>query len=278
LDATFRLERNVWNGAIEPRLVLRHSRPCSAGEIAVVGEPAAGDYLATVLGEVDRPLGGPVPQARESARTVIDRRGESPLAVLADAVSCSGSVLAVCADVQRRLAGIASRTGGFSLTTYHALEIEPDLTAHFDCLVVLDPPAGAVADASIRARSGFTHLVWGDAELRFAQQMHELEYGLRASLATLYRSVRQRWKVAGEELELVLRGDGPHGRPARLAGRLVRVLAELGLVSLDRDLPALTLASAAPTQLERSPSFRFFAQRYEDGQRYLSSANLRRSA
>jgi hypothetical protein len=62
-----------------------------------------------------------------------------------------------------------------------------------------------------------------------------------------------------------------------LAGRLVRVLAELELVSLDRDLPALAIAGRAPTALERSPSFRVYDQRYEDGKRYLSSANLRRS-
>jgi hypothetical protein len=108
--------------------------------------------------------------------------------------------------------------------------------------------------------------------------MHEMEYGLRASLVALYRSLRQRGKVTGEELEQVLRGDGPHGRPARLAGRLISVLAELELVSLDRDLPALALAGVAPTALERSPSFRVYTKRYEDGQRYLNSANPRRSA
>jgi hypothetical protein len=104
--------------------------------------------------------------------------------------------------------------------------------------------------------------------------MHELEYGLRTSLAAFYRSLRQRGTVAGGELERLLRGDGKHGRPARLAGRLIRVLAELELVSLDRDLPALALACSSPTSLERSPSFRVYAQRYEDGRRYLSSANL----
>ena len=107
--------------------------------------------------------------------------------------------------------------------------------------------------------------------------MHELEYGLRASLVALYRSLRHRGRVAGEELEHLLRGDGPHGRSARLAGRLMRVLAELELVSLDRDLPALALAGAAPTALERSPAYRVYAKRYEDGQRYLSSANHRPS-
>jgi hypothetical protein len=49
----------------------------------------------------------------------------------------------------------------------------------------------------------------------------------------------------------------------------------LELVSLDRDLPALQIAGAAPTALNRSPSFRVYSQRYEDGKRYLNSANLR---
>ena len=64
----------------------------------------------------------------------------------------------------------------------------------------------------------------------------------------------------------LLRGDGAHGRSARLAGRLVRVLAELELVSLDRDLPALAVREQAPTALERSPAYRVYAQGYEDGQ------------
>ena len=128
------------------------------------------------------------------------------------------------------------------------------------------------------ANGGYLHLSWGEPELRFAQQMHELEYGLRASLVSLYRGLRELGRAAGGELERLLRGDGPHGRPARLAGRLIRVLAELELVSLDRDLPALAIAGAAPTALERSPAFRVYAQRYEDGRQYLNSEKARASA
>jgi hypothetical protein len=120
-----------------------------------------------------------------------------------------------------------------------------------------------------------TVLGWGDPELRFAEQILELEYGLRASLVAFYRALRTRDRAAGGELERLLRGDGPHGRSAQLAGRLVRVLAELELVSLDRDLPALAIAGRAPTALDRSPSFRVYSQRYEDGKRFLSSANHR---
>jgi hypothetical protein len=206
---------------------------------------------------------------------VLDRRGISPLAVLGDAVAAGGGVLALCADVPRRLEGLRERAGGFAIACHHALERDPELGSRFAQIVVLDPPSMIGAAERIRAGSGYTHLAWGEAELRFAQQMHELEYGLRASLVSLYRGVRLRGRVAGGELERLLRGDGPHARPPRLAGRLIRVLAELELVSLDRDLPALTIAGAAQTALERSPSYRVYCKRYEDGRRFLSSANLR---
>jgi single-stranded-DNA-specific exonuclease len=182
-------------------------------------------------------------------------------------------VLAVCADAPRRHAGLHSRTGGFALISYHALARDPGIAEGFVQLVALDPPAGSDGRAALDLGGGFTHLAWGAPELRFAQQMHELEYGLRASLVALYRSLRLRGRETGEELEHLLRGDGPHGRPARLAARLIRVLAELGLVSLDRDLPALAIVGAAPTALERSPAYRVYAQRYEEGRRFLSSAN-----
>ncbi|MBV8217374.1 MAG: hypothetical protein JO325_02835, partial [Solirubrobacterales bacterium] len=175
--------------------------------------------------------------------------------------------------VPRRLDGLAARCGGFALVSYEALERCPSPALAAAALVALDPPSGPMGAELLRAGSGFTHLAWGDAELRFAQQMHELEYGLRASLAAFYRGLRLRGRVTGEELEHLLRGDGPHGRPARLAARLMKVLAELALVSLDRDLPALAIAGAEPTALERSAAYRAYAQRYEDGRRFLTSAN-----
>jgi hypothetical protein len=107
--------------------------------------------------------------------------------------------------------------------------------------------------------------------------MHELEYGLRPSLVALYRSLKLRRRVAGEELEQLLRGDGPLARPARLAGRLIRVLAELELVSLDRDLPALAIGRGERTALDRSPAYRAYVRRHEDGKRYLSSLKPRPS-
>ncbi|HYB28591.1 MAG TPA: single-stranded-DNA-specific exonuclease RecJ [Solirubrobacteraceae bacterium] len=270
VDATFRLERNFWKGAVEPRLVLGHARSCAPEPIELLAEPD--DYLRAVLAELDHE---PSPRALvvARARAVLDRRGHSPLAVLADAVATGGPVLAVCADTRRRLAGLEARTGGFALISYHGLGRDVSIAEPFGQLVALDPPSSPAAATLLDVGRGYTHLAWGEPELRFAQQMHELEYGLRASLAVLYRALRDRGRVAGEELEHLLRGDGPHGRPAHLAARLIKVLAELELVSLDRDLPALAIASGAQTELERSPAYRVYAQCYEDGRRFLSSAN-----
>ena len=126
-------------------------------------------------------------------RVVLDRRGESPLAVLADAIAAGGDVLAVCADVPRRLGGLAARAGGFALIGHHALARDPGLarpaSRTWSCST--RRPASRRTPA-LRAGSGFTHLAWGEAELRFAEQMHELEYGLRTSLVALYRGLRDR--------------------------------------------------------------------------------------
>jgi single-stranded-DNA-specific exonuclease len=299
-DATFKLERNTYNGAVEPRLVLRHAQRCAPARIELlVGCPhGAVGYLAAVLAELeagvdvgrgdrdrsDARVGSNTPIRAANAhaapggvprngRIVLDRRGHSPLAVLTDAIATGTPVLALCADVPRRLPGLADRVGGFTIASYAELERRPQLADRFAQLVALDPPTGSEGQASLERGDGYAQLAWGPAELRFTEQMHELEYGLRASLVALYRSLRERQRATGEELERLLRGDGPYGRSVQLAGRLIRVLAELELVSLDRNLPTLAIAGTAPTALERSPSFRVYAKRYEDGKRFLSSAN-----
>ncbi|MGH2859910.1 MAG: single-stranded-DNA-specific exonuclease RecJ [Solirubrobacteraceae bacterium] len=291
IDASFKLERNVWNGVVEPRLILRRGVPCNPLPIHVLGEPD--DYLTSVLMELDRELelelgcgaGEDAPQPAMDTgglgeRRVVDWRGRSPLATIADAQAASGAdspVLVICANTPRRLAALASRRGGFALISHDSLLEEPELAADYMHIVVLDPPASAAQDSITKLGDGYTHLAWGEAELRFAQQIHELEYGLRASLVTLYRALRERGRVAGEELEHLLRGDGSHARSARLSGRMLRVFTELELISLDPDLPALAIAGAQPTELERSAAYGTYTRLHEDGQRFLSAQQPRRA-
>ena len=77
----------------------------------------------------------------------------------------------------------------------------------------------------------------------------------------------------------LLGGEGREPRSAALAGRLVRVLAELALVGFDRGGPALTLVEGAGrTPLERSAAYRAYQRRLEDGRRYLTSTHTTRLA
>ena len=54
-DATFKLERNTYNGAVEPRLVLRQAQRCAPAPIERWMRDRAGvGYLAAVLAELER--------------------------------------------------------------------------------------------------------------------------------------------------------------------------------------------------------------------------------
>ena len=84
--------------------------------------------------------------------------------MLRDLVASGEPVLAVVADVPRRIAGLAERVGGFALCSHAALARAPELAAGFAHLVVLDPPAHPDEDARCcaeGARARTTHLCWG---------------------------------------------------------------------------------------------------------------------
>jgi single-stranded-DNA-specific exonuclease len=115
-DATVKLEANAWNGAVEPRAVLRHLHPVT--EAAACGSPCATCPERALKDEwwarVDEARREPLdawPAERVSARIeasglprreVVDRRGSSPVASVGELLSTGERVLALCADVSRR--------------------------------------------------------------------------------------------------------------------------------------------------------------------------------
>jgi single-stranded-DNA-specific exonuclease len=280
LDATFSLELNEFNGSVEPRLVLRHARACAPAPIAIVGEPE--DYLAAALEELERPLDAvseagatgsnrPVAGAKEPAASGFrDRRGGGIAGTIGALVASGEPVLVVAADAILRARHLQPMLGGFELCSHDALERDPSLARPDAHVVLLDPPAGP-----LRQHGKLTHLAWGPAELRFAEQIHERQYDLRASLTATYRALRDAGGAAGEELEALLRGDPQSPRPAALAGCVIRVLAELSLVSLDPNSRTLAVPVAQRTALERSAAFRAYQQRLEDGRRWLTIQTAR---
>jgi single-stranded-DNA-specific exonuclease len=275
-DVAVRLEANRWNGAIEPRLILRHARPAGNEPIEVIGEPGFFDGLTR---EIDRDLAPPLVMGRDLVGR--DVRGTGIAGVLADLVASGESVLAIVAHAPHRARVLRGRVGGFAMCSWAALADAPELAAPYAHVVAVDPPANPAFLSLLERPSAAAraHLAWGEPELRFAQRIHEWDFALREPLKALYRALRGTGIVGGEALEAVLRGEGPQPRSATLAGRLVRILTELDLVVLDRQGPALRIAEApARTALERSAAFQAYHQRLEDGLRYLTSETTRRQA
>ena len=273
VGAVVRLERNHWNGTTEPRLILRHAQRTTQRGIDVLGEPG---FLSGLQLELDRDLER-VPGARAGERVLRDVRGRGIAGLLADLVSTREPVLAVVAHAPHRARVLGDRVGGFSLCSWQALADESSLADAFTHVVAVDPPAFPALDHVSGA--GWTHLAWGEPELGFASRIHQWDFALRDPLAAVYRALRAARFSGGEACEALLRGEGPQPRSAALAGRLVRVLAELDLVDLDRDGPALRAVEAPErTALERSAAYRAYHRSLEDGLRFLSSSPIRIAA
>jgi single-stranded-DNA-specific exonuclease len=138
LDAAVRLEVNHWNGAVEPRVVLREVYRLDEAPDAVSAHPCECDeaeWWARFEAELDRDLtaqGNAVESnsriERESLhgsaggpRRMVQGHGSSPTATIAELVSSGAGVLAVAADASRRAAlangatGLARFNGGAAL-------------------------------------------------------------------------------------------------------------------------------------------------------------------
>jgi single-stranded-DNA-specific exonuclease len=248
VDAAVRLEINHYNGSVEPRVLLRRTR-AERAPITVVGEPETFDDGVRAELEAALVLEG---AAEEGTRELRDVRGAGAAGVIADVVATGEPVLVVCAHSGHRRKAL--RVGGFDLASWSAA---PSLSVQYAHVVVLDPPL--LTDARTLPGSGFTHLAYGDAELRFAEAIHAWDYDLLDPLRTLYRRLRD-----GADPGSLLRAEP---NTATRAGRLVRVLCEWGLAT-----PACEL-QPAPQHVapESSPAFVAYRRRLEEGFAWLTS-------
>ncbi len=115
LDLSVELEVDRWNGAEQPRVVVRELYPLSAApgesESRPCGDgcPAADvEWWERLEHELDRVAAGrpgallDVRAAEGPGRELIDRRGGAAVASLAELISSGEPVLAICADAGRR--------------------------------------------------------------------------------------------------------------------------------------------------------------------------------
>ncbi len=180
--------------------MLRHAQPCAPAAIEVLGEPE--DYLSRRFGRARCPARArrcPSRHRRDGRanvhqrREILDRRGESPLAVLADARRDRLSpLLAICADVPRRIAGLQPRIGGFALASYAALEHDPALAGAFRHIVALDPPVEC-SGRPVAATRAAASPTWHGARLSYALLSRYTSWSTVSALrsSALYRGLRR---------------------------------------------------------------------------------------
>jgi single-stranded-DNA-specific exonuclease len=274
VDAAVRLEVNHWNGAVEPRVVLRELYPHEAAEGERRDLPGGeeAEWWERFEDELAAdPAGPPQPGSLDRERQVRAVTG-SAAATLAELASSGASVLGLVADLPRRAP--MARTGA-RLVEYEELERDPGLAAGFEHVVLVDPPPFERLErlaASVPVEGGYLHPAWGEPERRFALAALGDRLARRPALAGIFRDLRAGGEeLAGEGLYEALRGSGAHPRSPEGAARCFAVLAELGLVQgvPDRGRGSVGVVSSEGTDLERSQAYRAYDARYQEGRRYL---------
>ena len=251
-DVAVRLERNEWNGTVEPRLVLR-----------ALCEPRAGafDVLDDALGlrehlelQLARPAGA---SAAAPARAICDRRGEGVAGVLGDLLVSGDDVLVACGDPARWRRGLDATLAGLAygravIASWDLLGLLPAVAAPYAHVFALDPPPAEDGAAFVGGLpgAGFAHCGWGAGEEAVARAALAARRDLRSTVAVVYRTLREGAPATVEELEPVLDPVAPRAESA-LA---LRILLELSLVEMEQGV--LRVAEARPTQLDRSAAYR----------------------
>ena len=277
-DVAVGLERNCWNGRVEPRVVMCSLSPTRAGRLLDVGTRPFWDELECELAADPAQCWPVSSQAGTQTRTVRDRRREGFAGVAGDLLTSGEPVLVVMADVERRrgsleavVAGMAP--GGLAAISWAALGADTAPAGAYAHLLALDPPPTeeGVALLGEAPGAGLSHLAWGEQECSFTAAYWRAQLAVRPVLTELWRSLNG-GSLAGDALEAVLRGSGAYPRSGALGGRLLRVLSELALVEVDAARRSCRALPGARTNLERSGAHRAYGARLAAAERFLAGA------
>ena len=246
----------------------------------------------------------------------MDRRGGSGVAAVAALASCGEPVLVLCADALRRRelverAAAPARFGGGPVAIASARLADAavhDRDRRGAGLGMRRGPrrlgrarARARDGRALRARrrrrpaavpaprhgrpppaAGFLHEAWGQEDVAMAVRGHAEEWPRRASLAALYRVLRDRQAAApsngrarrspSPSFARSLHGPGRHPRAPEVGARRIRVLEEIGAIEWEL---CLHTRHAARRILGGEGSradgvLRRYRERYEEGRRFLS--------
>ncbi len=181
-------------------------------------------------------------------------------------------------DAPRAAERILAAGSGVILSDWAALARDPSLPARFEHLVIIDPAPHRHLDSLAASGSGYLHRVGGRAEAEFALRVHAEQWPSRASLAALFRGLREGGAGGGQRLdaaaarELLCGGARSHPFSPEVAARSARVLRELRLLDWEGSgaSRSLGVVSSGGTDLERSEAFVAYRERCEEGRRFLS--------
>lgn len=255
------LVRNEFRGDVSPQAkLLAYSpvEPRGAGawieefEAALSGQPFVGG------------------DASLDAASAIDRRAESPVAVVASlGPVASGAVvvanhatewrdqLAALAQVDRRLKDVSVRSYD-----------DPQLAgSNFADYVLVEPPPAPSFAAFVAGR---VTIAWNEAAARRTAARGGDLLVDRPHVIAAYKAIRDAGTLPANTLREALAAVTPS---ARLAGRAVRSLEEIDVVRIQRDgetVEAMSVVESAKTELDRSSTFRSYISLREESRRWLN--------
>jgi single-stranded-DNA-specific exonuclease len=260
VDLVVQLQRNEYNGREEAQAVLSALLEPVTPERSLLWR----EEFESALAQDAFAAAGPGLD-HESAS---DRRGESPLAVVADLAPHSRKLAFAVNDPVRWRANVAGlgavdpQLASLPVLAYD----DPDLaTGGFEHVVMAEPPPSpAFADFG-EARAV---LAWSDATARsVAAGASDLLLG-REHVVVAFKTIRDA-EDPGEPLITQLRDALPS---ARIAGRALRVLEELSLVRIERSgksVEAIHAEESPKTDLDLSFTFRSYSEYREVSQQWL---------
>jgi hypothetical protein len=243
---------------------------------------------------------------RKIERQVVEGAA-APTVAIAELVSSGAGVLAVCADASRRAGlgngatGLARFNGGaaviachrcgdeeiarlaekadagLAVTDYAALERAPKLSCAFGHIALVDPPRSELDERRTQlpcgeGEPGFLHLLWSEAEQKFAANALGEQWPGREAVASSFRALRELGEAGGGQLRNSLAGEGNHPLCPEACARRFRVLSELGLLqgAPEGGAGVVRAVSSGKTELQRSAAFRAYSERLSEAQRFLA--------
>ncbi len=281
-NLVIKLRRNEFRGVVEgqARLVAHAELDPVGGVGAVAGSAETGNTAKARPADTDDswlrefhavataiPASGAI-SACESAVTVIDRRGESPLAVLLENSETTDSPVLLVNDPsewKRRLAAaiaVKAPSADWRIMSRAELDAAPDA---FDKIVIGEPPlTGEPPDGPAQIAFAWTQSA---AEVAFAKANGAAL--TRADVVAAYRALKDASEHSLDQLASTLADALPTATRAALA---VRVLDELGLARLKFDggtVEAIFVSGDTQTSLDRSATYRSYSEVEDQTQRWL---------